>query len=173
MSLRHENLDCIQCIETCHKTIFYFVSKAQKYLFLSPFLNFQISMVLIIFLHRTNDLLLKYDTIIFLCGIFCGFRILLNIQISMVFMIFLHRIDGLLLKYDLIIYFSGILSGFRIFSGFFWICLKSSDFNGFDHISFQNWWFTSQIWYHKLISRILSRFRICFWFFQIHSFLTN
>ena len=36
--------------------------------------------------------------------------------------------------------------------------LKSSDFNDFDNISYQNWWFTSQIWYDNLPIRNFIRF---------------
>ena len=55
--------------------------------------------------------------------------------------IFLHRINGFIIKYDMIVLFSRNLSGFWTF---FRIFLKYWVFNGFDHISSQNWWFTSQ-----------------------------
>ena len=38
------------------------------------------------------------------------------------------------------------------------ILLKSSDFNDFNHISWQNVWFTSQKWYHEIIYLKFIRF---------------
>ena len=44
------------------------------------------------------------------------------------------------------------------FSFFFIALLKSSDINGFDHISSQNWWFTSKMWYDNILIRNFIRF---------------
>ena len=96
------------------------------------------------------------DMIIFLSGFLSGFRIFtwIFLNFSLIFRFqYLHRIDGLLLKYEMIIFLSEILSGYRMFSRFFWIFLKSSDFNAYDHISSQYWWFNSQIWYNNSLFR--------------------
>ena len=86
--------------------------------------------------------------IIFLSGILS--RFFSNLEISMVLTIFLYRIDGLLLKYDMIIFLSGFFSNL--------------DFNGFDHISSQDQWFTYQISYDNFLIWIFIRFPDFFWF---------
>ena len=63
---------------------------------------------------------------------------------AFVLTIFLYRIDGLLLKYDMIIFLSGFFSNL--------------DFNGFDHISSQDQWFTYQISYDNFLIWIFIRF---------------
>ena len=70
--------------------------------------------------------------------------------------VFLYSTYDLHHKYDIVILCSGNLSGFRIFSGFFWIFLKSSDFNNSYHIILENWWCTSWIWYDYFLFQNLS-----------------
>ena len=78
-----------------------------------------------------------------------------NLQVSMVLTLFLLLMDGLLLKYDTIVILFRTLSTFRIFSRIF---LKSSAFNGCNHISSHNWCFTSQIWCVNLLIQNLIHF---------------
>ena len=51
-----------------------------------------------------------------------------------------------------------LLFFFFLFFIFITILLKSSDFNDFNHISWQNVWFTSQKWYDEIIYRKCIRF---------------
>ena len=73
------------------------------------FSNLQISIVLTIFLHNMDSLLLKYEMMIFFPDFFLNIHHIFR---------FLHRMGVLLLKNYLIIFFSWNLSGFRIFPDF-------------------------------------------------------
>ena len=116
-------------------------------------------MVLTIFLHRIDGLLLKYEMIIFLSGILSGFRIFFgffsNFEISMVLTIFLHRIDGSLLKYDMIIFLSGFFSNFQNSMASAIFLHRIDTLLKYDQI---------------FLSGILSGFLIFFWIFRIFSY---
>ena len=107
-----------------------------------------------------------------------------NLQILVFLTIILARMFGLLLKNDMMEFISGNVAGFWIFSGFsrifpdfsgsFRISLKSSDFSSFNHISWQNVFFTFQKWYDEIyfwksfrfwdFFRIFPDFLKIFWF---------
>ena len=107
--------------------LFYFVSDSSEvmnllFFFTRFFSNFHIPAVLTIFLHRKDDLLLKYDMMIFhpgnypVSGYF--YRIFLDFFKSSnfeSFARFLQAIDYEFLKYDMIVVFSCNLYDLRIF----------------------------------------------------------
>ena len=125
-------------------TSFYFVSEAPKFknyfflcvfflFFLWFFSNLQISMVLTMFLHRMDGLLIKYEMMKFFPGFFPDFTGLFRIfpDFHKIFR-FLHRMDSLRLINYLIIFFSR--KSFRLVSGFwfpvfFWFFCIFPDFH--------------------------------------------
>ena len=123
------------------------------------FSNLRISMVLTIFLHILDSLLIKYDMIIFLSGFFSDFSgFSSNLQI--------YSQNGFFTSHlwynD---FFPGNLSAFRIFLHMFPDFF--SEFSSSFQISSQNWWFTAHKLYNNFIFRKFSGFRIFSGFFRI------
>ena len=79
-------------------------------------------------------------------------------QISVILTIVLDRMFGLLIKNDMMEFIFGNVAGFWIFSRFSRISSKSSDFNCFNHISWQNVLFISQKWYDEIHFQKFVRF---------------
>ena len=133
--LSHKNLLVIlHTMEVLLSKYYYFVSEAQRFknyffccflgFFLWFFSNLQNSMVLTIFLHTMDGLLIKYDIMmIFFSGFFSVFR-----TFSGFFRISLKSSD---LFSERVVYCSQIiwLFSFPVFSGFFWFFPGFSGFS--------------------------------------------